>query len=99
MNEYKSIEVMNNVQRRRGQDSKACSQIRCQSRKPPAVAKHELAIVSIDDGTQIDWRDEQYLSADRPRCETFQPESNVKLEKSSQCEKNNIEIFPIDEGI
>jgi hypothetical protein len=46
--------------------------------------KQDLAIVSIDDGMQIGWSDEQFAKADSPRTEAFEPDSNVTFERLLQ---------------
>jgi hypothetical protein len=56
-------------------------------------------MVSIDEGIQIDWSDEQFSNADSPRVETLQQLSNVKIERFAQSKKHFLEMVSSDEGI
>jgi hypothetical protein len=56
-------------------------------------------MVSIDEGIQIDWSDEQLSNAQQPSFETLQPFSNVKIERFVQLQKHFLEMVSIDEGI
>jgi hypothetical protein len=62
-------------------------------------SKQELAIISTDEGMQIDSSDEQFANADFPRCESRQPESNVKSERFLHSLKQKGAIVSIDEGM
>jgi hypothetical protein len=42
--------------------------------------KHELEILSTDEGMQIDSSDEQYENADSPKDDIVQPEANLRFE-------------------
>jgi hypothetical protein len=64
---------------------------------------HELKqnpeIVSIDEGRQIDWSDEQDANASAPKLESLEPDSNVTCESAVQSRKQLLAIVSIDEGI
>jgi hypothetical protein len=45
--------------------------------------KQYLPTVSIDEGTQIDARDEQAENAEAPRAESLEPGANVTCERTS----------------
>jgi hypothetical protein len=58
-----------------------------------------LEIVSTDDGMQIDSSDEQEANADLPNIESWQPDSNVTVERLPQFLKQDLEIVLTDEGM
>jgi hypothetical protein len=55
--------------------------------------------VSIDEGRDIDSSDEQYAKAFRPRFETFDPDSNTKLESFWHVRKQSSGIISIRDGM
>jgi hypothetical protein len=76
MTEYRSTEVRNTSQRQILRESK---RLRLETRQPGANVRSEsfvqslkqhLQIVSIDQGMQIDFSDEQPSNADSPQIET-----------------------------
>jgi hypothetical protein len=64
--------------------------------QPP---KQHFAIVSTDEGIQIDRSDEQFENADSPRTERWQLESKVTVDRLVQSWKHTLQIVSIDEGI
>jgi hypothetical protein len=58
-----------------------------------------LAIVSIDEATQIDRSDEHLRNRDSLRIDSLQPGSNVKVESWRHDAKQDWEIVSIDEGM
>jgi hypothetical protein len=70
--------------------------------RPESVSqrkKHDLEIVSIDEGMQIDRSDEHLSNADSPRLAIWQPNSNATFERRSQLQKHRLGSASIDEGI
>jgi hypothetical protein len=61
--------------------------------------KDEFEIMSIDEGMQIDRRDEQPSNAEGRSRERFEPGSNVTLKSFSQTPKQSSEIVTMEEGI
>jgi hypothetical protein len=55
-------------------------------------------MLSIDEGRQIERRDEQFWNAIGPNADRRDPRSKVKLERDRQAMKQHREIVRIDEG-
>jgi hypothetical protein len=64
----------------------------------PQPEKQNDAIVLIDEGIQIDSRDEQSANRKSLRIEIRQPGSNVNVERAWQLAKQQLAIVLIDEG-
>jgi hypothetical protein len=62
-------------------------------------AKHEVEIVRIDEGIQIDASDKQFENADSPRVETRQPGSNLTETTVLDQLKHRTEIVSISRPI
>jgi hypothetical protein len=60
--------------------------------------KQHFAIVSIDEGIQIDRRELHDANADRPRTEIFEPDANVTFASRLHRTKPPSEISSIDAG-
>jgi hypothetical protein len=58
-----------------------------------------LQSFSIDEGIQIDERDEHQKNADSSIDESFEPDSNVIVERDVHREKHSLQSFSTDEGI
>jgi hypothetical protein len=62
-------------------------------------AKHNLEMVSTEDGMQIDSTHGQLQNADSPRIETRLPLSNVTRDRNDNPAKYESEIISIDDGM